>query len=333
MNRIPTPAHLTAAIDTVAALDLSVIIPVFNEAENVGPLHDQIAGELASLGKSFEIIWVDDGSTDGTREALRRIAANDPNAKVIELWRNYGQTAAMMAGIDHSRGGILMGLDGDGQNDPADFKRLLQKLDEGFDVVSGWRQKREDRWLTRRVPSQLANWLISRVSGVKLHDYGCSLKAYRREILDGVKLYGEMHRFIPIYAVWQGAKIVELPVQHHPRRAGKSKYGLGRVFKVVLDLLVVQFLNKYLTKPIYVFGGFGMFAIILALVTGVWAVGLKLFGGVALVQTPLPLIAVMSVMIGVVSVLMGLLAEIVVRVYFEAQTKDIYRVRARRNFD
>jgi dolichol-phosphate mannosyltransferase len=252
---------------------------------------------------------------------------------VIELWRNYGQPAAMMAGIDHARGRILMGLDGDGQNDPADFKRLLQKLDEGFDVVSGWRQKREDRWLTRRVPSQLANWLISRVSGVKLHDYGCSLKAYRREILDGVKLYGEMHRFIPIYAVWQGAKIVELPVQHHPRRAGKSKYGLGRAFKVVLDLLVVQFLNKYLTKPIYVFGGFGLFAVVLAVVAGIAAVWLKLASGVALVQTPLPLVAVMSVMIGVASILMGLLAEIVVRVYFEAQTKDIYRVRARWNFE
>jgi dolichol-phosphate mannosyltransferase len=200
-------------------------------------------------------------------------------------------------------------------------------------VVSGWRQKREDRWLTRRVPSQLANWLISRVSGVKLHDYGCSLKAYRREILDGVKLYGEMHRFIPIYAAWQGAKIVELPVQHHPRRAGKSKYGLGRAFKVVLDLLVVQFLNKYLTKPIYVFGGFGLFAVVLAVVAGIAAVWLKLASGVALVQTPLPLVAVMSVMIGVASILMGLLAEIVVRVYFEAQTKDIYRVRARWNFE
>ena len=332
MNQ-PPDVHRENAATGDAAPQLSVIIPVLNEVENVAILHGRIVAELERLGRPFEIIWVNDGSTDGTGDALRALAGPDRRVKLVELSRNYGQTAATMAGIDHARGEILLGMDGDGQNDPADIAMLLAKLDEGYDVVSGWRQRREDRLLSRRLPSMLANKLISLVSGVKLHDYGCSLKAYRRDVLKGVKLYGEMHRFVPIYAVWQGARIAELPVRHHPRIAGHSKYGLGRALKVVLDLLVVQFLHKYLTKPIYVFGGFGILSILAGIGFFTLALVQKFTLGISLIQTPLPLIAVMCVMIGAISILMGLLAEMIVRVYFESQTKDVYRVRSRLNLD
>jgi glycosyltransferase involved in cell wall biosynthesis len=329
VHRESTAAGAAAA----PAPELSVIIPVLNEVENVAALNGRVVAELERLGRPFEIIWVNDGSTDGTGDAIRALAQSDRRVKLLELSRNYGQTAATMAGIDHARGEILLGMDGDGQNDPADIPLLLAKLGEGYDVVSGWRQRREDRLLSRRLPSIVANKLISLVSGVKLHDYGCSLKAYRRDVLKGVKLYGEMHRFVPIYAVWQGGRLAELPVRHHPRVAGRSKYGLGRALKVVLDLLVVQFLHKYLTKPIYVFGGFGVLSILAGLGFVILALVQKFTLGISLIQTPLPLISVMCVMIGAVSILMGLLAEMVVRVYFEAQTKDVYRVRGRLNLD
>src|ERR1700682_1644152 len=237
---------------------LSVVVPLFNEEENVQPLLDELFAELAKLGRSHEVICVDDGSRDGTFAALRVIAARRPELRVIRFRLNFGPTAAMSPGIEAARGDVIVPMDGDLQNDPADIARLLAQLDAGCDVVSGWRKNRKDREFGRKLPSRLANRLISAISGVRLHDYGCSLKAYRRDVLRDVKLYGEMHRFIPIYASWQGARVTELEVNHRARRAGRSKYGLSRTFKVVLDLLVVKFLASYATKPIYVFGGFGL---------------------------------------------------------------------------
>src|SRR5579884_387808 len=281
---------------------------------------------LEALGRCWELVLVDDGSDDGSAPLLDAIAAEDARVTVVHFRRNYGQTAAFMAGLDLARGAIVVPMDGDLQNDPDDIAKLLAKLDEGFDVVSGWRKDRQDHALKRNLPSRIANWLISRVSGVPLHDYGCSLKAYRRDVLDGVKLYGEMHRFVPIYAAWNGARVTELPVRHHPRLHGQSKYGLERVLKVVLDLLVVKFLFRYANKPMYVFGGFGVLSLLVGGVAGVWALALKLFAGTALIQTPLPLLAVFLCVIGIMSLLMGLLAEMLNRTYHESQGKPVYRI-------
>lgn len=309
-----------------AALELTVTIPLYNEAENIPTLYERVRRALEALGRSWELILVDDGSSDASAGLLDKIAADDARVTIIHFRRNYGQTAAFMAGIDHARGDIIIPMDGDLQNDPDDIGKLLTKLDEGFDVVSGWRKDRQDHAIKRNLPSRIANGLISRVSGVRLHDYGCSLKAYRREVLDGVKLYGEMHRFVPIYAAWNGARVTEIPVQHHPRLHGESKYGLERVIKVVLDLLVVKFLFRYANKPIYVFGGFGFLSILLGGLAGIWALALKLFEGTSLIQTPLPLLAVFLGAVGVLSILMGLLAEMQNRTYHESQGKAVYRV-------
>jgi glycosyltransferase involved in cell wall biosynthesis len=305
---------------------ISVIIPLYNEEENVQPLLDELFGELARIGRSYEVICVDDGSRDGTFAALARIAERTPQLRVIRFRLNFGQTAAMSAGIEAARGEIIVPMDGDLQNDPADIARLLGRLDAGCDVVSGWRKERKDKEFGRKLPSRIANWLISQISGVRLHDYGCSLKAYRRDVLHDVKLYGEMHRFIPIYASWQGAKVTELVVNHRARHAGKSKYGLSRTLKVVLDLAVVKFLANYATKPIYVFGGFGILSWLGAALTAGWAIYYKLLGLKDFVQTPLPLIAVMFTLVGALSLLMGLLAELVIRTYYESQDKRPYLV-------
>ncbi len=309
-----------------AAPELTVTIPLFNEAENIPTLYARVRDALDALGRSWELILVDDGSTDDSAALLDKIAADDAHVTIIHFRRNYGQTAAFMAGIDHARGAIIIPMDGDLQNDPDDIGKLLTKLDEGFDVVSGWRKDRQDHAIKRNLPSRIANGLISRVSGVRLHDYGCSLKAYRREVLDGVKLYGEMHRFVPIYAAWNGARVTEIPVLHHPRLHGESKYGLERVIKVVLDLLVVKFLFRYSSKPIYVFGGFGFLSILASAIAGFWALALKFFSGVSLIQTPLPLLAVFLGAVGILSILMGLLAEMQNRTYHESQGKPIYRI-------
>jgi glycosyltransferase involved in cell wall biosynthesis len=309
-----------------ARIDLSVVIPFFNEEPNVGPLLEELIGALGALGLRHEIVCVDDGSRDGTFEALARFARTDPSFRIIRFRRNFGQTAAMSAGIDSARGDVIVPMDGDLQNDPADIVRLLAELGRGSDVVSGWRRVRKDREFGRKLPSRIANWLISAVSRVHLHDYGCSLKAYRREVLDGVRLYGEMHRFIPIYASWQGARVTELEVNHRPRLAGRSKYGLGRTFKVVLDLLVVKFLANYLTRPIYFFGGIGLFSILGGVIAFGVAVAYKVAGLKDLVETPLPLLAVAFVLAGIVCLLMGLLAELVIRTYFESQSKRPYVV-------
>ena len=306
--------------------ELTVTIPLFNEIDNLEALHERIIGVLKTLGRSWELVLVNDGSTDGSAVRLDAIAQTNPNVTVVHFSRNYGQTAALMAGLDLARGEIIVPMDGDLQNDPADIIRLLEKIDEGYDVVSGWRKDRKDHAITRTLPSRLANALISRVSGVGLHDYGCSLKAYRRSVLDGVKLYGEMHRFVPIYAAWNGARVAEIQVQHHPRLHGQSKYGLERVFKVVLDLIVVKFLFHYASKPIYLFGGYGLLSLTGGIVTGLWALGLKFLASTSLIQTPLPLVSVFLCAMGVLSILMGLLAEMLNRTYHESQAKPVYRI-------
>jgi dolichol-phosphate mannosyltransferase len=314
------------------APDVSVFLPVFNEEPNLRPLHAKLDDALKSLGRSAEIVYVDDGSTDGSLKILREIAELDPRVRVVALRRNYGQTAAMAAGIDAARGRVLIPMDADLQNDPADIKRLLQKLDEGYDVVSGWRKNRKDKMITRKIPSVIANRLISWIGGVPLHDYGCSLKAYRRESLQDVRLYGEMHRFIPIYAAWAGARVTEIPVEHHARTMGKSKYGLSRTLKVVFDLMTIKFMASYQTKPIYVFASFGMLAFAISILSGLYAVFLKLFEETDFVQTPLPILSVVMFAVAVQFVLMGLLAEMLVRTYHESQSKSIYAVRERLGF-
>jgi len=310
---------------------LSITVPVYNEVQNLVPLHERLLAALEPLGQPFEIVLVNDGSTDGSDRALDALAAKDPRVKVVHFRRNYGQTAAMMAGIRYASGEIIIPMDGDLQNDPADIPKLLAKLDEGFDVVSGWRKDRKDAAIRRNLPSRIANLLISRISGVRLHDYGCSLKAYRRDVVKGVKLYGEMHRFIPIYATWEGGKVAEVVVSHHPRVHGHSKYGVDRVVKVLLDLIVVQFLARYASRPIYLFGGCGVVSLLLALVAGLWAVYLKYFEATSFIQTPLPLAVVLLTLTGGISILMGLLAEIIMRTYYESQGKAVYDVRSTAN--
>lgn len=313
--------------------ELSIFLPVYNEEPNLLPLHAKLDEALKTLGRSAEILYVDDGSTDGSLKTLRELAELDPRVRVIVLRRNYGQTAAMAAGIDAARGKVLIPMDADLQNDPADIARLLQKLDEGYDVVSGWRKNRKDKMITRKVPSMIANRLISWIGGVPLHDYGCSLKAYRRESLQDVRLYGEMHRFIPIYAAWAGARVTEIPVEHHARTMGKSKYGLSRTLKVVFDLMTIKFMASYQTKPIYVFGSFGMLAFAISILGGLYAVFLKIFHKADFVQTPLPILSIVMFAVGVQFVLMGLLAEMLVRTYHESQAKTIYAVRERLGYN
>jgi glycosyltransferase involved in cell wall biosynthesis len=311
---------------TNASDSVTVTIPIFNEEENIPILYDRLRAALERSGREWDVVLVDDGSTDGSAKALDDIAQKDPRITVVHFRRNFGQTAAFMAGIDYARGKIIVPMDGDLQNDPDDIAKLLEKLDEGYEVVSGWRKDRKDNAFKRNFPSRVANNLISSVSGVHLHDYGCSLKAYRRDVLEGVKLYGEMHRFVPIYAAWNGARVTEIEVTHHPRLYGQSKYGLERVIKVVLDLIVVKFLFRYASKPIYVFGGFGFLSILFGILAGIWALALKLFNGTSLIQTPLPLLSVFLGAVGVLSILMGLLAEMLNRTYHESQDKPVYRV-------
>src|SRR6185312_8734424 len=306
---------------------LSIVVPVFNEQDNVFPLFDQLRGALAEVNDGFEVVFVDDGSTDQTEANLKKVAEADNRFKIVSFRRNFGQTAAMMAGIDYAAGDIIIPLDGDLQNDPADIPRLLDKLAEGYDVVSGWRQERKDASLRRNLPSRIANRLISRMSGVELHDYGCTLKAYRRQVVKGVRLYGEMHRFIPIYASWEGGRVTEIPVNHFPRIHGHSKYGLERIVKVLLDLLLVKFLSKYATKPIYVFGGFGLIGIAISFLAGLYALYLKFFAGISFISTPLPLLVVLTFVTGIMSILMGLIAEIIMRTYYESQGKQVFLVR------
>jgi glycosyltransferase involved in cell wall biosynthesis len=308
--------------------ELSLIIPVYNEEENLPLLMEAICLSLQPLNREWEVIFVDDGSTDHSLDAMKRLIDNDPeHVRVLVFRRNFGQTAAIAAGIDHSRGSIIVLLDADMQNDPADIPILLAKLDEGYDLVSGWRKDRKDNRLTRTIPSNLANGLISRVTGVHLHDYGCTLKAYRRDSLEGFRLYGEMHRFIPVFAHSIGARITELPVRHHPRKFGKAKYGLERTIKVVLDLFTVKFLLDYSHKPMRIFGGAG---VLLMFGSGILLSYLfirKLIEGISILGSPLFQLGVMFFILGFQSILMGLIAELLARTYHESQKKPTYTIR------
>jgi dolichol-phosphate mannosyltransferase len=314
----------------VARMKISVIIPIYNERENIDALYMQLHPVLRGLDASHEIVFVNDGSTDGSAAELDALAALDRAVKVVHLRRNYGQTAAMMAAIQYSSGEIIVPMDGDLQNDPQDIPRLIEKLEEGYDVVSGWRVTRTEG-MDRRLPSRIANWMISKVSGVKLHDYGCTLKAYRRRFLENVRLYGEMHRFVPVYAAWEGGSVTEIPVVHHPRLHGRSKYGLGRAPRVLLDLLVIRFLARSLDRPIQFFGRAGLYSFVLAFLAGSYALYLKLIEGVSFILTPLPVLVALLGLTGLMFVMMGLLAEIQSRVYFESQNKLPYAVRTTRN--
>lgn len=312
---------------------ISITIPIYNEHGAIEALFAKIKEVMDRLGRRYEVIFVNDGSTDGSTALLNAIASQNPEAKVIHFRRNFGQTAAMMAGFDHASGDVIIPMDGDYQNDPEDIPKMLAKLEEGYDVCSGWRRDRQDNALQRNFPSMMANKLISWISGVKLHDFGCSLKAYRREVVEGVRLYGEMHRFLPIYTRWHGARITEIPVNHFPRRTGHSKYGLERVLKVILDLMVVKFLDRHQQKPMYVFGMCGVLSLFAALVFGIWAIGLLIFAHKPLITTPVPSFCLLSFMTGVLCILMGLLAEMITRTFFESQGKSIYMVKEMRNLE
>jgi len=307
---------------------LSVVIPVYNEEETLELLFEALSTALSDQTYTWQVVFVDDGSSDSSLAILERLAQDDPEHFIIvALRRNFGQTAAIAAGIDNAQGRIITLMDADMQNDPADIPMLLEKIDEGYDVVSGWRIKRQDTFVTRTFPSRMANGLISWVTGVKLHDYGCTLKAYRREVLTGFRLYGEMHRFIPAYAGYVGAKILEVPVRHHPRRFGKTKYGLERTLKVVLDLFTVKFLISYSHKPLYLFGGAGMGLMSLSILTLIFLMIRRLAQGVSVFLSPLFPTALMFMVMGFQSILMGFIAELLVRTYHEAQSKPTYTLR------
>lgn len=307
---------------------LSIIVPVFNEEKSIGRLYKAVNKSLSKLDIPWELIMVDDGSQDHSLDQIQEIVHNNPdNASAVVLRRNFGQTSAIAAGIDHSKGEIIVLLDADMQNDPADIPPMVKKIQEGYDVVSGWRYNRQDNFITRTIPSRLANWLISLVTRVKLHDYGCTLKAYRREVITGFRLYGEMHRFIPVYANSVGARITEVRVHHHPRKYGKAKYGLERTFKVILDLFTVKFLTSFSNKPIYLFGGTGLLLIAFSFITILVLAFRRIVYLTSPFTSPLFIISIMISIMGFQSILMGLIAELLVRTYHESQNKTVYTVR------
>lgn len=309
-------------------MDLSIVVPVYNEEENIPLLHDALIAVMTPLSITWEAVLVDDGSRDQSARLLEDLAQKYPeHFRAVLLRRNFGQTAAIAAGIDHSCGDVVILMDADLQNDPQDIPMMLEKINEGYDVVSGWRARRKDDFLTRTLPSKLANGLISWVTGVHLHDYGCTLKAYRREVITGYRLYGEMHRFIPVYANSVGAKILEVPVHHHPRKFGKAKYGLERTFKVVLDLFTVKFLSSYSNKPIYLFGGTGLVLVLLSGLVLLYLAIRRIFWGVPVLESPFFQMSTMIFILGFQSILMGLIAELQVRTYHESQDKHTYTVR------
>jgi len=312
-------------------LDISVIIPFLNEEENLPELYAKLNAVLPKLNRSYEILFIDDGSSDSGSEIVKRMAETDSQVKLIRFTRNFGQTAAMSAGFKLGRGRYYITIDADNQNDPNDIPKLLAKIDEGYNVVSGWRKDRKDDFLSRTLPSRFANWLISRVTGVKLMDYGCTLKVYEAQYVDAYDLYGEMHRFIPAYAKMAGAKITEVPVNHLPRTKGESKYGISRTFKVILDLLTVKFLGSFATKPLYLFGGLGMILNGLAVLLGFFVLYEKFFMDIFAHKNPLLLLAVLFAVLGVMLVMMGLIAELLVRIYHESQGKPIYLVKEKIN--
>lgn len=311
---------------------ISVVIPVFNEEDNIFPLHAELSLQAAFLSEYvFEFIFVDDGSSDSSLQKLTTLAKNDRRVKVVAFGRNSGQTAAMSCGIDFATGEVIIPMDADLQNDPADIVFFLEKIKEGFSCVSGWRKKRQDALVLRKLPSWVANSIISWMTGVHLHDYGCSMKAYKSDIIQGVVLYGEMHRFIPAYAAWQGAKVTEIVTNHRPRTSGVSKYGLSRIFKVILDLLVVKFLVKYFNRPMHFFGAAGFVSFAFGVFAEIWAIYLKISGVASFVQTPLPIVGTMFIIVSVQLILFGLIAEVLMRTYYESQTRKPYQVKLKIN--
>jgi glycosyltransferase involved in cell wall biosynthesis len=314
-------------------MDLSVVIPVKDERDNIHRLHERLRSALDPLALDYEIVIVDDGSTDDTYTLLHELAGRDPRLKVVRLRRNFGQSAAMQAGFDFSSGDVLVTLDGDLQNDPADIPMLLQRLNEGYDAVLGLRQKRQDRLFVRKIPSLIGNWLIRKVTGVHIKDMGCTLRAMRRDLAEGLPLYGEMHRYIPVLAHQYGGRLLQIPVNHHPRTAGKSKYNLSRTFRVLLDLITVKFLHGYLTRPMHVMGLAGLIAMglgVLSLLATVW---MKLTMGLWMTGNPFLLLSALLELIGVQFISMGLLGEVLTRTYFESQGKTSYAVRTTLNLD
>ncbi len=305
---------------------VSIVVPLMDEQDNIGPLYEQITQTLADK-YDYEIIFIDDGSSDNSFNVLADLHKQDVKIIVVRFRKNFGQTAALSAGFAHARGKIIVAIDADLQNDPADIPKMIDRLDEGFDVVSGWRKKRHDNAITRLLPSKIANLIISRITGVKLHDYGCTLKAYRREVLEEIKLYGEMHRFIPALASWSGARIAEMPVNHRPRTAGTAKYGLGRTFKVILDLITVKFLGSFSTKPIYIFGGLGLLSAFGAILFGLIVLYQKLFFRTDMSGNPLLILTAVCILATIQFILMGLLAELLVRTYHESQNRPTYVIK------
>jgi glycosyltransferase involved in cell wall biosynthesis len=318
---------ILAGMTSEENIDFSIVIPVYNEAANLAELYDEIAESCQSIKKNCEIIFVDDGSRDESLLVLKGLLEKDERIRIIQLRKNFGQTAALSAGFDHARGDIIITLDADLQNDPRDFGLLLDKIDEGYDIVSGWRRKRKDKFLTRRLPSIIANWLISKMTGVKLHDYGCTLKAFRREVVRQIKLYGELHRFIPAIASNMGVSITEVKVNHRERQHGKSKYNITRLPKVILDLLTVKFLLSYSTRPLQIFGIFGLICGIIGGILALWLAYVRLIQMQGISGRPLLLLSILLIVIGIQFITLGLLAEIVVRAYHESAKKRIYFIR------
>ena len=316
------------SLDKQNQIALSVVVPVFNEAQNLKPLFTQLIRVLDGLDRCYEIIAVDDGSADGSFAILEQLHEENPQVKVVRFRRNFGQTAALAASFDRAQGEVVVTIDADLQNDPSDIPRLLDKMTEGYDVVSGWRRDRQDHFLDRKLPSMIANWLISKVTGVHLHDYGCSLKTYHRDVVKNVHLYGELHRFIPALASWMGVSVTELPVSHNPRRFGRSKYGLSRAVRVLLDLLTVRFMLSYSARPMQLFGNLGLLSFALGVITGLYlSVQKVIYGYRYQIDRPLLLLSVLLMVVGVQLVSMGLLGELVVRTYHETQGKPIYVIR------
>ena len=314
-------------------MNLSIIIPVYNEEESILKLYQELKKVLFDLNMQYEIIAINDGSTDNSYQVLEEISKNDIFFKVINFRKNFGQTAAISAGVDKSKGEIIIPIDADLENRPENIPNLLDELNKGYDVVSGWRKHRwKENFITRRLTSYIANLLISKIVGLKLHDYGCTMKAYRRDIIKNIKFYGDMHRFIPAYAMWYGAKIIEIPVDYKPRQYGKSKYGIGRTFRVLLDILTVKFLTDYLNRPMHFFGRVGFWLFFFSFLSGILSLGLRFFLGISLILTPLPLLTVFLIIIGIQFILMGLLAEILIRTYYESQNKSIYSIKNEINF-
>jgi glycosyltransferase involved in cell wall biosynthesis len=313
-------------------VDVSIVVPVYNEVDNIAPLYAAVTSVMATTPRSYELLIVDDGSTDGTAKALDALAARDARVRVVRFRRNFGQTAAMHAGLQLASGEAIVTLDGDLQNEPGDIPALLAKLDEGYDVVHGWRRSRQDAWLNRKLPSKIANWVISRVTGFEIHDLGCTLKAMRREIAQELELYGEMHRFIPILAHWRGARCVEIETRHHPRRFGQTKYGIGRTTRVILDLVTVKFMLQYFASPMKLFGRIGLWAGVLAFISAAATLGMKLVQGIDMTGNPLLLAAVTSGLAAIQFLSLGLLGEVAARIYFGQSNRSNYAIRELINF-